>query len=58
MHKMCLRKKVYRKLGFTQQMAEKLGKKFNLTFEVYRCPLCGNYHLTTKKDKENENKTN
>lgn len=52
MHKMCLRKKVYRTFDYAQDMAIKLGKRFNLVFEVYMCPLCGNYHLTTKKNKK------
>jgi len=39
--------------NFVRQ-ADRLGRKRNKRYGVYRCPHCGGAHLTTKLDKQDQ----
>ena len=47
-----------KKTFFTRKSARDYAKKINLLKKfnqrVYKCPICGNYHLTTRKEIKNE----
>ena len=32
-----------------EKMAKEYTKKYKVKYRAYYCPLCGNYHLTTKE---------
>lgn len=49
MYKMCLRKVKYKTQQYAEEKAKEYEEKYNIKHYVYFCPLCGNYHLTTKQ---------
>lgn len=44
----CLCKREYATEELARERARINGKKHNMNYRVYKCKVCGNYHLTTK----------
>lgn len=53
MHKMCLRKARFRSEQIARKVADDKEKQYNCKNNVYFCPLCGGWHITTVKGVEN-----
>lgn len=49
MHRMCLRKHKYKDEKTALKIAKECDVKYGGEHRVYWCPLCGYFHLTTKK---------
>ena len=45
----CVKKKRLNGVDWARIVAKKRGEKYGVVFEIYLCPACGGYHLTTKK---------
>ena len=45
----CLKKKILRTEEYAKIIAQKVSKKTGKQISYYLCPLCLNYHLTSKK---------
>ena len=55
-NKMCLNKQIYKSkqealdiLEYSRRKAVNEGREFPNNLKVYKCPLCQNYHLGSKK---------
>lgn len=51
MHRMCLRKKRFSSEKIANKVAKAKAKEFNCENYVYYCPICGSWHIATKKTK-------
>lgn len=58
MYKMCLRKVRFRDEKIALKVARDKEKEYNCKNNVYFCPLCGGWHITTVKSKDNLESTN
>ena len=54
MHKMCLRKVKFPSEKVAQKVARDKEKQYNCKNDVYFCPLCGGWHITTVKGKKKD----
>ena len=48
MYHQCLKKKVLRTKEYAEALAIKISKKIGKQISYYLCPICLNYHLTSK----------
>ena len=53
MHKMCLRKARFRSEKIARKVAKEKEKQYDCKNDVYFCPLCAGWHITTVKEVEN-----
>lgn len=53
MHKMCLRKVGFKTQKEAKKFARKKEKEYNCKNDVYFCPLCSYWHITTIKGTKN-----
>lgn len=49
--KMCFSKKPYDSRRSAERGATHLTKRFKVGYTPYECPKCGQFHLTTNKEK-------
>lgn len=52
MHKMCLRKAKFRTEAIARKVADEKEIQYNCKNNIYFCPLCGHWHITTVKEKK------
>ena len=48
LYKMCMHKKVIKTEEFARKLADAFSVKYGKKTTYYFCPICQNYHLTTK----------
>lgn len=53
----CLGKRYYSTKGRARAACAAMAAKHKQKFRPYRCPNCGKYHVTHKKDRDNDRAT-
>lgn len=48
----CLKKKAYKTRAFAEKMLPQAERAYKKKMQIYTCPDCFNYHLTSVKPKK------
>ena len=47
-YKMCFHKKVIKTADYAEKLAKEYSIRFNKNMTYYFCPICQNFHITSK----------